>query len=150
MAAPQGLEFTGLRELNTHLKKVGVPDDAIKTAMNEAGQLVQREAWRIMPVKSGAMARTLKVNKAKNELKVSVGSKSVPYAYTFHARAMGKSKGGFTYIVDRHSRRGSYVKSYARQAFIPDRAFLYQAFERKKQALYEAYVTAIADLLKGA
>lgn len=149
MATPTGIEFTGLRELNTYLKRIGVADDAVKTAMNEAGNLVVREAWRIMPVASGKMAKTLKANKAKNLLKVGVGSKTVPYAYTFHAIALGRSRGGFTYVVNRHTRRGRYVKSYARQAYIPNRPFLFIAFERTKRAVFEAYVTAIGDLIRG-
>lgn len=150
MAAPTGIEFTGLRELNTYLKKIGVTDDAVKTAMNDAGNIIVREAWRIMPTDTGKMASTLKANKAKNKLTVKVGSKTVPYAYTFHARALGKSNGGFTYDVQRHTRRGRSVSGYSRKASIPDRAFLYVAFERKKTETYEAYISAIADLIKGA
>ena len=151
MAAPTGLEFTGLRETATALKRLGVDDTAVKTAMNEAGMIVVREAWRLMPVSSGKMARTLKANKSKSLLKVSVGNNTtVPYAYTFHAQAMGKSKGAFTYIVGRHSRRGTSVRGYARAARIPNKAFLFVAFERKKQELYESYITAMDRLLRGA
>lgn len=149
MAAPTGLEFTGLREVNAYLKKIGQPDDAIKKAMNDAGQVVAQEAWRIMPVHTGNLARTLKVNKAKNLLKVSVGNRTTAqYGYTFHAQALGKSKGGFTYAVPAHSRSGRSVRAYTRQATIPNRPFLYLAFERKKLEMWEKYVTAIADLIR--
>lgn len=148
MATPVGIEYTGLRELNAKLKKIGVPDDAIKTAMNEAGLIVVREAQSLAPSKSGKMARTIKANKAKNLLKVQVGSKAVPYAYTFHAIALGRSRGGFTYVVNRHTRRGRYVKSYARQAYIPNRPFLFLAFQKTRAKVIAAYVTAMADLLQ--
>lgn len=149
--APSGLEFTGLRELNASLKKMGVTDDAIKTAMNTAGAVVQREAWRIMPVSSGAMARTLKVNKNKNKLVVQVGNNTtVQYAYTFHAGALGKSKGGFTFDVPAHSRRGHPVRAYTAKRYIPNFPFLFIAFERKSRELYESYVSAITDLIRSA
>lgn len=147
MAAPTGIEYTGLRELNAKLKRLGVDDSAIKEAMNDAGLLVVGEAKRLAPVKSGKMAKTIKANKAKNLLKVSAGSKTVPYAYTFHARALGKSKGGFTFIYPRHRRRGRYVKSYARQAYIPNLPFLFLAFEAKRRQVIEAYVTSMGNLL---
>ena len=151
MAAPSGVEFTGLRELNAALKRLGVDDAEIKTAMNEAGMIVVREAWRLMPVASGKMARTLKANKSKTLLKVSVGNNTtVPYAYTFHAVALGQSKGGFTYVVNRHTRKGTYVKSYARKAYIPNKPFLFLAFERKQADLLNAYASAIDGLLQKA
>lgn len=146
-----GLEFTGLRELNASLKKMGVTDDAVKTAMNEAGAITQREAWRLMPVSSGAMARTLKVNKNKNVLKVTVGNNTtVRYAYTFHATGLGLSRGGFTFRVPAHSRRGRPVRGYVAQRRIPNRPFLYLAWERTKQQVYEAYVEAIGNLIRSA
>lgn len=149
MTAPVGLEFTGLRELNTALARLGVPDDAVKDAMQNAGELVQREAWRLMPVRTGAMARTLKVNRAKNKLIVSVGNNTtVPYAYTFHAVALGKSRGGFTFRVGPYSRRGRPVTGYKAARRITNRPFLYTAFERKKADMYRSYVTAIDRLCK--
>lgn len=149
--APSGLEYTGLRELNTYLKRIGVPDDAIKTAMNDAGNVVVREAWRIMPTVTGAMAKTLKANKSKSLLRVQVGNNTtVRYAYTMHAVALGKSKGGFTFRVPPHTRKGKPVRGYTAQRYIPNRPFLFVAFERKKQALYESYVSAIGALIRGA
>lgn len=149
-SAPAGIEFTGLRELNTYLRKIGVPDDAVKDAMHTAGELVVREAWRIMPVDSGAMAKSLKANRAKNELKIKVGNQTtVKYAYTFHAVALGKSKGGFTFKVPSHTRRGTGgVRAHKAKRRIPNRPFLYTAFERKRQELYESYVTAMARLIQ--
>lgn len=151
---PRGVEYTGLRELNKYLRAIGAPDDAIKDAMHNAGAIVVKEAWRIMPVDTGKMARTLKANRAKNELKVKVGNNTtVPYAYTFHAVALGKSKGGFTFRVPTHNRRGTRgrkggpVRAHKAARHIPNRPFLFQAFERKRQEVYEAYITAIGDLI---
>lgn len=148
-SAPRGLEFTGLRELNASLKKLGVTDDAIKTAMNEAGQIVQREAWRIMPVDSGASARTLKVNKNKNKLVVQVGTNKVAGPYVMHATAIGKARSFMTFDVRAHTRRGVSVRSYSVVRAVRNFPYLFIAFERQKQAMYESYVTAIGKLMRG-
>lgn len=151
MSSVKGLEFTGLRELNAALKKLSIPDPAIKTAMNEAGQITQREAWRIMPTRTGNMARSLKVNKAKNELKISVGNNTtVQYARNFHAVALGVSKGGFTFHVPVSSRGGKSVRAYSAQRRIPNRPFLFTAWERTKRDVYECYVLAIGKLITAA
>lgn len=147
MTAPTGLEFTGLRELNAALARLGAPDDAIKDAMHEAGQIVVREAWRIGPTRTGRLLGTLKANRAKNTLTVQVGNNTtVPYAYTFHAVALGKSKGGFTYQVRAHTRRGRPVGGYRTARAITNRPFLFTAFDRKAADLYRAYVTAVGKL----
>lgn len=147
--AGHGFEFTGLRETAAALKKLGVTDDAIKDAMQEAGAIVQRETWRIMPVDTGAMAKSLKVNRSKNLLKITVGNNTtVPYAYTFHAIAKGVSKGAFVFRVPTHSRRGHQVRGYVAARRIQDRASLYLAWERTQQQVIEAYVTAMGRLFE--
>lgn len=133
------------------LKRAGVPDDAVKDAMYSAGLPVQREALRLAPVRSGKLASTIKVNRSKSNLTFTAGNNTtVKYAYTFHAQALGKSKGGFTFRVPFHDRQGARVRSYSRQARIPNRPFLLQAWERNRQKVLEAYVTAVASLLRGA
>jgi hypothetical protein len=150
-----GFEFTGLRETNLALKRLGVPDPAIKEAMRDAGMLVAREAWRIAPQDTGKMASTIKVTGGKNKLVVKVGNNTtVPYAYTFHATALNRSRGGFTVHVPTYQRgrsrksSGTTVAPYKTARRIPNRPFLFVAFERKKRELFEAYVTRIGDLFR--
>lgn len=149
------IQVEGLKELNKALGKIGVPDDAIKDAMHDAGVLIQREAFRLMPFDTGKMAKTLKVNRAKNLVKVSVGNNTtVRYAYTFHAVAMGKSKGGFTYHVKSHyNKRGGKkyaVSGYTAKRYIPNNPFLFKAAERKAADVFAAYTAAIDKLIKQA
>lgn len=147
----RGLEYEGLRELNAALKKAGTDDAAIKEVMSEAGELIRGEAWRIMPVKTGNLARTLKVSKNKNQLEVKVGNNTTArYGYTFHAVALGKSRGGFTFDVPAHTRRGYSVRAYTAKRYIPNRPFLFVAFVRQKQAVYETYVKGVGRLLQAA
>jgi hypothetical protein len=151
VTVPRGVEYTGLRETAAALKKLGVPDDAVKTAMNEAGMIVAREAWRIGPSDTGKMLSTLKVNKSKSLLKINVGGKSAPYAYSWHALELGVSKGGFNYKVPAHQRKGHPVRAYRANRALPakgQRPFLFTAWERKKQEVLAAYVTAMGDLFR--
>jgi len=153
VTTPRGIEFTGLRETAAALKKLGVPDAAVKTAMNEAGLIVAREAHRIGPTDTGKMLGTLKVNKSKSLLKINVGGKSAPYAYSWHALALGVSKGGFNYKVPAHKRKGYSVKAYTANRYLPGKGsnpFLFKAFETTKQQVVEAYVTAMGDLFRKA
>lgn len=151
----RGLEYTGLRELNAALKKAGTDDAAIKEVMTEAGELIRGEAWRLVPVRTGNLAASLKVSKSKNQLEVKVGnnktgSTGARYGYTFHAVALGKSRGGFTFDVPSHTRGGYPVRAYTAKRYIPNKPFLFMAFERKKQAVYETYVKGIGRLLQAA
>lgn len=156
-ATVSGLEWTGLRESARALSRLGDGlDDAFKDAMTEAGGVVAREAWRIMPVDSGALARTLKVNRSKSELRISVGNNTtVPYGYTLHARALGASRGGFTFRVGPHTRRGrrggrGQVSGYSAARRIPDRPFMFQAWERKQADLYRVFVDRLGTLFQEA
>ena len=159
MTSPQfGFEYTGLRETAQALGKLGVADDAIKTAMNEAGMIVAREAWRTGPTDTGAMLGGLKVNKSKSLLRIYLNTKKTPYAISWHAVPLGLSKGGFNYKVPGHQRtsvKGTKhsVKAYSANRYLPGKGknpFLFTAFERKKQQVLEAYVTAMGDLLRKA
>jgi hypothetical protein len=146
-ASVYGLDYTGLREAGKALAQAGVTDAAIKDAMQNAGAVVAQEALRISPNRTGRMDRTLKVNRSKSNLTITVGNNTtVPYAYTLHAVALGKSRGGFTFRVRAHTRQGHQVKAYKAQRYIRNDPFMFIAWERKKQAVYEAFVTAFGHL----
>lgn len=149
MPTRYGLQVEGLRESVKALSKLGVPDDAIKDAIREGGLILQREAWRIMPVKSGAMAHSLKVSKAKSKLEVYVGdNKKVKYALNFHAQAMGLSKGGYTFTMT-HRGGPKNGQHYKKQRRIPNNPFMFTAFDRKVNDVEAAFVDAIDKLIRG-
>lgn len=152
-----GVEWTGLREAARALSTLGGGlDEAFKDAMQESGGVVAREAWRLMPVDTGALSRTLKVNRSKSELRISVGNNTtVPYAYTLHAVALGASNGGFTFRVDAHTRRSRRggrrpVRSYTAARRIPNRPFMFQAWERKQDELFRVFVDRLGALFQEA
>ena len=146
-----GVEVTGLRETARALKKADVADAEVKDAMNQVGGILVREALRLVPVRTGRLAKTIKTTGGRNALTFQAGNNTtVKYAYTMHAIAEGRSKGGFTYRVPAHRRKGYTVKGYSRKAYIPNRPFMFQAWDRKRQDVLEAYVSAIAGLFRGA
>lgn len=131
------------RALNKALQSSGVLPDQIKAAMTAAGNVIADEARRRAPKASGKLAGSVKVYGAKDRVRVRAGSKTVPYAYTFHAVALGKSAGGFTYKYPaKGGRRG-----YTRQAYIPNRPFLIDAFKATKAECFGEYVQAMAKAL---
>jgi hypothetical protein len=148
-AASLGIEFTGLRELNAAIEKMGAPDGAINQAMTEAGTITTKEANNLMPKKSGKMAGTLKVTKSKNKLVIQVGNNTtVPYAMNFHAQALNTSRGGYTFHVPAHARGGYPVRAYSAARLIPNNPFMITAFIRTQEAVYTAYVNNITALMR--
>lgn len=149
-AVTSGYVLTGVAEVKAALAKLGVSDTVVREATDEAGRILVTEATSIAPRKSGAMAATIKPNRAYNNLRVQAGSATVPYAYTFHAVAMGKSKGGMTFRVPPHRRAGHYVGAYIAKRRIRNLPFIFMAAERKRQAVYDAYVAALSRLIASA
>jgi hypothetical protein len=92
MAAPgqSGIKVTNLREINRALKAVGAPNEEIKKAGKQSGELVASEARGLVPVRSGALRNSIRVGAtARGKITVLAGnnrkSKSgVPYANPIH------------------------------------------------------------------
>lgn len=151
-------EWAGLRELNTYLKRLGVPDSAVKQAMADAGLILQREALRLAPKDTGRMAGTLKVSKAKGELRVSVGNNTtVKYAHPYHVPELsgGKVRVAVAHVKPYTRRVGrgkpkAQVAGHTRRRALVDWPFMYEAARRKQQAVLTAYVTAIGKLIEEA
>ena len=151
-----GVEVQGLREYARALKKADVADAEVKDAMNQVGGILVREALRLVPVRTGRLAKTIKTTGGRNALTFQAGNNTtVRYAYTFHAIAAGDSKGGFTYRVTGYQRnnRGrskgkTYVRGHTRKGYIPNRPFMFQAWERRQDDVLEAYVKAVTGLFR--
>lgn len=74
------LKVTGLRETIKKMEKLGVSVADLKGVMNKVGTIVADEAESLAPKKSGALAGSIRANKAKNKAIVKAGSARVPYA----------------------------------------------------------------------
>ena len=92
MAAPSdsGIKVTNLREINKALRNIGTPNDAIKKAGKESGELVANEARSLVPVRSGALRNSIRVSALlSGKVSVSAGNNrttksGIPYANPIH------------------------------------------------------------------
>lgn len=80
-----GVKVKGLRDAIKALEAIGVPRETIKQANNAAGEIVARQARQLVPVRTGRLLNTIKVNKALNKVTISAGNNvRVPYANPIH------------------------------------------------------------------
>ena len=142
--AETGLTVEGLDQVAAALVEIGNTDPG--PALTEFGKAAATEAVRIAPKKTGALAAAISSTYygGAGGVAIKVDTTRAPHGYTFHAVALGKSTGGFTFRVPAHSRGGYGVSGYTRQAYIPNRPFLFQAVTTKTKeltALLEAELT---------
>ena len=86
---PNGIKTKGLNQAIRALKELGTPDNEIKAAGNDAGQLVANEARLLVPVRTGRLRDSIRVSNQLRKVVISAGnnrtSKSgVPYANPIH------------------------------------------------------------------
>lgn len=86
---PNGIKTKGLNQAIRALKELGTPDEEIKAAGNDAGQLVANEARLLVPVRTGRLRDSIRVSNQLRKVVISAGnnrtSKSgVPYANPIH------------------------------------------------------------------
>jgi hypothetical protein len=85
MSNATGIKVKGYRAGIKALQAIGVPDQEIKAAGSQAGEIVAREARNLVPVRTGALRNTIKVSKALRNVSVRAGNNGkVPYANPIH------------------------------------------------------------------
>jgi HK97 gp10 family phage protein len=85
MSNTSGIKVKGLRSSIKALQAIGVDAKDIKSAGNEAGEIVAREARTLAPSRTGALQASIRVSKALNRVSVSAGNNGrVPYANPIH------------------------------------------------------------------
>lgn len=85
MSNTSGIKVKGLRSSIKALQAIGIDAKDIKSAGNEAGEIVAREARTLAPVRTGALRNTIRTSKALNKVTVSAGNNGrVPYANPIH------------------------------------------------------------------
>ena len=85
MSNTSGIKVKGLRNSLKALQAIGVDAKDIKSAGNDAGEIVAREARNLAPVRTGALRNTIRTSKALNKVSVSAGNNGrVPYANPIH------------------------------------------------------------------
>lgn len=79
-AVETGVRIEGLRELVRDLERLGVEVDDLKDVMASISRLGAQEIQVRAPRVSGALAGTVRGNRAKGKAVVTVGNARVPYA----------------------------------------------------------------------
>lgn len=147
MTGTAGIETSGIEEVVAALTRIGASEEEVaREGLTKFGTVVASEASRLAPKRSGAMAASVTPVYYGGKGGLSVKA-THPAAYTMHAIAMGKSRGGMTFRVPAHSRRGSTVRAYVRQSYIPNRPFLYQALAAKTRELNTAIEAALTRVV---
>lgn len=149
MATGENLTLSGADDLKSYLARVATSTSDVGDAFDEHGREVVTVAQGLAPVRTGALRAALSHTHTANTLTVSAGSEIAPHAYTMHATKLGLANGGMTFTVPAHTRRGSQVKAYRRRSTIPNRPYLFQAWERQLTALRDRITRALADALEG-
>lgn len=76
-----GVRITGLGDTVRKLERLGVSTDDLKQAFGQIAEEVARDAGRIVPVQTGALAGTIRPARTKNKAVVRAGTGArVPYA----------------------------------------------------------------------
>jgi HK97 gp10 family phage protein len=85
MSNTSGIKVKGLRSSIKALRAIGVDAKDIKTAGNEAGEIVAREARNLVPVRTGKLRNSIRVSKLIGKVEIKAGTgRTVPYANPIH------------------------------------------------------------------
>lgn len=77
---PNGYTVEGLNKVVRGLVDLGVEVDDLKEAFSQIAEEAAQKASQFAPKKSGALANTIRGNKAKNKAVVTAGRAKVRYA----------------------------------------------------------------------
>lgn len=130
MAAPAqtGIKVTNLREVTKALRNVGTPNEEIKKAGKESGELVASEARSLVPVRSGALRDSIRVSAtARSKIEILAGNNR-------------KSRSGVPYANPIHW--GWFRRN------IKPQPFFVKALGYTRAEVYQNYLSQIANLIK--
>lgn len=139
-------EHTGLREFDAYLKALGVPDEAVKAAMERSGASLVSYARQLAPEgKTGKLKGSIKANKSRSLLRVTAGNNTtVRHAYPFHAKSLGLSNGYFTATYPARGTRAGYKRVYP----VRDYPFMKMAATAKQQQVVQDYITELVAMAR--
>ena len=85
MSNASGIKVKGYRAGIKALQAIGVPDAEIKASGTAAGELVAAEARSLVPVRTGALRKSIRVSKALGKVEIKAGNEGkIPYANPIH------------------------------------------------------------------
>ncbi len=131
-----GVKVSGFTETNLALKAIGLPQREINVAGREAGKIVLKEARPLVPVRTGALLKTLKVSTAQRATSVTAGNENtVPYANPIHW--------GWSQVGVRHKGKAA---TWQRKNIKPQ-PFFSRALGYTRKEILEAYNAQIKKLI---
>jgi hypothetical protein len=80
----QAISVDGMAGCNRALIALGAPVAEIKAANKASGEVVAKTARNIVPVKSGALRKTIRIANVTTHVKIRAGMARVPYANPIH------------------------------------------------------------------
>lgn len=127
----ESLRLYGMNELVNLLNKVGVPDEQIKKANKEIGQIVitQAKQGAVFKNSTGNLLKTLRSASLRNRVVVKAGGVKAPYANPIH----------WGWFYDK--------KNMVRKNIKPN-PFLSRALGYKREEIIETYYKNMNDLIE--
>lgn len=118
------VEVKGLNEVLRALNKLGAEFEDLKDANKELGDTIARRAAAVAPRLTGALASSIRANRAKKRVSIKAGGARVPYAgvieYGWEARSIRP-------------------QPYLRKAAFERRDYISQTYEDNIRSLIKKY-----------
>lgn len=123
--AQYSIHVTGLREVVRSLNQFKQATEDLKDANNAIGSKVSRDAVATAPKLTGALAGSIRPNRAKNNIQIKAGGAKVPYA--------GVIEYGYP-------TRGIEAQPFLRRAAWDNMGYVKEEYARNIQGLVQKYI----------
>lgn len=124
MAEAVTVKVEGLKETLSALKKLGDNFEDLKDANAELSSTIATKASALAPRLTGALANTIKGNRANKRVQLKAGSARVPYAAV---------------IEYGWPKRNIKAQSYLRRAALEDRNYIVETYEKNIKEVIKKY-----------
>ena len=118
------VQVKGLNEVLRALNQIGADFEELKDANKELGDEISARAAALAPRLTGALASSIRSNRAKKRVSIKAGSARVPYA--------GVIEYGWP-------RRGIPAQPFLRKAAFEDRDLIQRTYEENIKSLIYKY-----------
>lgn len=132
------VRVVGLDETIKALQAIGTPTAALSKAGLESARIVVRQAKKLVPQQSGALATTIKPSRTKHGARVTAGSKQVVYGNPIH----------WGWPRDWKSPQALRTKSKVIKRGIEPQPFLADALGYTKQQVIDTYRRNLNKLIE--
>jgi hypothetical protein len=133
VANKTGIQVEGLKEFRNAVRAMDRSfGPELRRALNEAADIVVRDAKASVPVRSGRLASTVRASSTQNQARISMGGAKAPYA-------------GFIEFGGNVGRKDSVKRPYRAGG-----RYLFPAFERNRDRVMQKAAEAITTVARKA